>query len=509
MANPLMTGVSGLTSHQKMIEIVGNNLANLNTIGFKARSPVFSDVLYETLRGASGGGGGIGGTNPIQVGTGSQLSSINSNFSQGNLLATGAQFDMAIDGNGFFVVNSGGEDLFTRAGAFHLDRNGILVDSGTGFPVQRFGSVGDPDGVNPSFQTPGNSSIRVPLGAAVPGQATSEVTVQGNLAVSSTSATVQTLETSGPLTTGGTAATAGTLLNDLDWATTPYQAGDEIEVTGTDADGSSISGTVPVDGTTTVGDLVSALGGLFGQGTVSLAADGTLQLTADEAGESFLSLSLADAAGNTGESDFASAPFLVTQSGEDGTTVNGGMTVIDERGSVHAVNLQFEKQADETWTLTAAMDPENGTILDGEVTGITFDSSGVFLGVQGSDTMTFQFANQDDPQTVKINLGEVGEHADLVFRLLLVHHAAGRVSQRRADLGPYRRERHHRGSCQQRTEVCAGPTGGRFVSEPTRTGEPGGQLLPAQCQQRRPPDRHRRREGERADPFRTTRTVQR
>lgn len=408
MANPLMTGVSGLTSHQKMIEVVGNNLANLNTIGFKSRSAIFSDVLYETLRGASGGGGDVGGTNPIQVGTGSQLSSINSNFSQGNLLATGSQLDMAIDGNGFFVVNSGGEDLFTRAGAFQLDRNGLLVDSGTGFPVQRFGSVGDPDGVNPAFQTPGDSRIRIPLGASVPGEATSEVTVQGNLSVAATPATAQTLETADPLTAGGTAAQTGTLLNALDWTTAPYQPGDGIDVTGTDADGSSVSGTVPVDGTTTVGDLVAALNGLFGQGTVGLAADGTLELLADEAGESFLSLSLADAAGNTGVSDFASAPFLVTQSGANGTTVNGGMTVIDERGSIHAVNLQFEKQADGTWSLSAAMDPQNGTIIDGTIDGITFNNSGVFEGVQGNDTMMFQFANQDEPQTVKINLGEVG-----------------------------------------------------------------------------------------------------
>ena len=143
MANALSTGVAGLNSHQRMLEVIGNNLANLNTTGYKTRRILFSDLLYETVRSASGSSSGnAGAVNPAQIGSGSIVAQIDTKFSQGNLENTGEVLDFAMQGGGFFVVNDGRQNLFTRDGAFAVDDSGTLVDPSTGYRVQRLGTVG-------------------------------------------------------------------------------------------------------------------------------------------------------------------------------------------------------------------------------------------------------------------------------------------------------------------------------------------------------------------------------
>jgi flagellar hook protein FlgE len=160
MANSLLTGISGLRGHQKMLEVVGNNLANLNTTSFKASRVLFSDLMYELQRGASSTSNGLlGSVNAVQIGTGSRVSQVSKDFQQGNLEASGKPLDLAVDGSGLFVTKSGNNTYFTRAGAFSLDQEGYLSDPATGNLVQRFGALGEPDGVNPSFQTSGDSRI--------------------------------------------------------------------------------------------------------------------------------------------------------------------------------------------------------------------------------------------------------------------------------------------------------------------------------------------------------------
>ena len=144
MANALITGVSGLNSHQRMLEVIGNNLANLNTTAYKSRRTLFSDMLYETVRAASGGTNGeLGGVNPAQVGSGSRVARIDLQFSQGNFETTGGQLDFALEGNGFFIVNDGTQNLYTRAGAFGVEMTSRSAGSGSSIlvvamhPVQR------------------------------------------------------------------------------------------------------------------------------------------------------------------------------------------------------------------------------------------------------------------------------------------------------------------------------------------------------------------------------------
>jgi len=401
-----------------MIEVVGNNLANLNTTGFKARRASFSDLFYETVKGGSGGAVGVvGGTNPAQIGNGSKLSSVAVNFSQGGLDATGAELDFAIDGEGLFVVNSESGPFYTRAGAFSIDNNGFLVDAATGYQVQRFGTTGEVNSLGPAFQSQGASGIRLPIGASVPGQATTVANLRGNLSPNSLVATRETLATDSPLLAGGVAANGATLLNDLDIVTTGFAAGDVLQIDGGNHDGSAISASISVDDTTTLQDLVDAINAQLTGGTAQIDADGNLAISADEVGHSFLSLSLGTVAGNTGAADLTAISPNTVVSGVDGDVVRGGMEVFDEQGNGHVVGIELRKQTDGTWNLTASMDAADGTLLDGTVQGITLNADGSFqdAGVAGigDETLVFQFATSSAPQAVRINFGDPGTFTSL------------------------------------------------------------------------------------------------
>lgn len=409
MANALITGVTGLNSHQRMLEVIGNNLANLNTTGYKTRRTLFSDLLYETTRSASGSSGGQGSINPAQVGSGVQISRIDTQMSQGNLENSGGQFDFALQGNGFFIVNDGQQNLYTRAGAFGLDDTGTLVDPATGYRVQRFDGIGEPDGINPAFQVPGDSSIHIPFGAVIPGGRTSTAALRGNLPSTDSGPVAQVASSFSPWEAGGSAATAATLLNGLDLNGTDYVSGDSITISGTNHDGSPVSTTFAVDGTTTVSDLVSAINSAFTGATATLGADGRIAVTSDTPGPSFLSVTLTDTAGNTGGTDFATNPLLASTTGKDGDTEAVSVEVFDQRGDSHFVNLTLQKQADGSWNATAAMNAADGTITDGSIQGIRFNPDGSFASVDGSGTgdanLIFQFAGAPAPQTISLTFG--------------------------------------------------------------------------------------------------------
>lgn len=410
MANSLLTGVSGLASHQHMIEVVGNNLANLNTVGFKTGRAHFSDVFYETVK--AGGGGGVGavsGSNATQIGNGSKLASVGIDFGQGILETTASRFDFAIDGDGFFQVNSGRGPLYTRAGVFNLDNNGFLVDSSTGFHVQRFGNVGEAGGNLPAFQSAGNNSINIPLGATVPGNATTEATVSGNLSAAALGSLPQIIESATALQASGSPATGATLINDLDIVSSPFSSPDVLNVQGTAADGSAVNFQFAITGTTTVNDLVSAIDGAYADADVSLTADGEIQVTAQDSGISLLSLNLSEDAGNSGAIDLSAFNFLTTQQGKNGDIVRGAVEVFDERGDGHLVTLSFQKETNGTWTMTADIDAAEGTIPNSTISGITFAADGSISGVTGPDSqLVFQFNGQPDPQAVQFGFGASG-----------------------------------------------------------------------------------------------------
>ncbi len=138
MMRSLFSGVSGLRNHQVEMDVIGNNIANVNTLGFKASRVTFEEAFAQLVQGARPPGSytNVSGLNPTQVGLGMNIGSIDLLFTQGNLEATGVNTDLAIQGDSFFVVSDGVQNFYTRAGNFVLDANGRLVASTNGFVVQ-------------------------------------------------------------------------------------------------------------------------------------------------------------------------------------------------------------------------------------------------------------------------------------------------------------------------------------------------------------------------------------
>lgn len=128
MLRSMFSGVSGLRAHQTMMDVVGNNIANVNTTGYKASRATFQEALTQTVRGATGAvPGDAGGINPMQLGLGARVASIDGVFTQGASQVTGRVTDLAIQGDGFFVVETNEGVRYTRAGAFTFDAIGQLV----------------------------------------------------------------------------------------------------------------------------------------------------------------------------------------------------------------------------------------------------------------------------------------------------------------------------------------------------------------------------------------------
>nr|HPI15635.1 flagellar hook-basal body complex protein [Spirochaetota bacterium] len=136
MMRSLFSGVSGLKNHQTRMDVIGHNISNVNTYGYKTSRVTFQDMLSQTLSGAAKPEENKGGVNPRQVGLGMTIASIDRIFTQGSLQTTGNQTDLAISGDGFFVVAEGDKNYYTRAGNFALDRDGMLVNPANGLRVQ-------------------------------------------------------------------------------------------------------------------------------------------------------------------------------------------------------------------------------------------------------------------------------------------------------------------------------------------------------------------------------------
>lgn len=175
MIRSLSTGVSGLTNHQVRMDVIGNNIANVNTIAFKKSRVIFSDVLAEEMQGVGRFPGGDA-TNPSFVGLGMRVNSIDKNWNQGAFENTNIATDMAVNGDGFFLVKSGDRTLMTRAGNFNLNSDGKLVTA-SGLPVQGFPidqATGDP------IMT-GTQDVQIDIASKAPPKFTSEISIGGNL----------------------------------------------------------------------------------------------------------------------------------------------------------------------------------------------------------------------------------------------------------------------------------------------------------------------------------------
>ena len=180
MMRSLYAGVSGMQNHQTRLDVIGNNVANVNTTGFKRGRVNFQDMISQQLSGASSPTAELGGVNPKEVGLGVMTASIDTVFTQGNLQSTGISTDVAIQGNGFFILQNGDQTFYTRAGAFGVDRDGTLVISSNGMRVQGW-MARDVNGemiVNTAGYT---EDLVIPIGAKDPAKATANVNYACNL----------------------------------------------------------------------------------------------------------------------------------------------------------------------------------------------------------------------------------------------------------------------------------------------------------------------------------------
>ena len=164
MLRSLTTAVTGLTAHSQWLDVIGNNIANVDTIGYKDAGVTFQDLLSQTIAGEVRPTTNSGGVNVKQVGLGVAVGAITNSFTQGSVLQTGNPTDLAVQGEGMFVLTDGNDTVYSRAGAFALDANGTLVDSVTGFSVQ--GAAGN---------------IVLAPGQTTPAVATSTANFRGNL----------------------------------------------------------------------------------------------------------------------------------------------------------------------------------------------------------------------------------------------------------------------------------------------------------------------------------------
>ncbi|MBO6305211.1 MAG: flagellar hook-basal body complex protein [Selenomonadaceae bacterium] len=176
MMRSLFSGVSGLKNHQTRMDVIGNNISNVNTTGFKSSRVTFVDMLSQTQTGASAPKGNIGGTNPKQIGLGSSVGSIDLMFQDGSVQSTGKNTDLCLSGNGLFVMKRGNETFYTRDGAFEFDAEGNYVLPGSGLFVQ--GWMGKDGTIDTTTQV---GNITVAAGKSMPANATSQVTYANNL----------------------------------------------------------------------------------------------------------------------------------------------------------------------------------------------------------------------------------------------------------------------------------------------------------------------------------------
>jgi len=160
MMRSMYSGVAGLRAHQTRMDVIGNNIGNVNTIGFKSSRVVFKDVFYQTLSGAGAPGANKGGTNPMQIGYGSMVSTIDIMNTRAGMQMTDRALDMYISGEGYFVVkDNAGATNYTRAGNFSVDSGGNLVDS-SGNYVQGVMASGNVLGAAPADMT-GTTKINI------------------------------------------------------------------------------------------------------------------------------------------------------------------------------------------------------------------------------------------------------------------------------------------------------------------------------------------------------------
>lgn len=436
LSSALYTGLSGLSAASHMISVSGNNIANVNTTAYKSTRADFQTQISMTLREASSPTENLGGLNPSQVGLGVSIGGVSRNFTPGTVQSTGVNSDVALEGKGFFVLNVGGQQMYTRSGNFTFDANSDLISSLNGGKVQGYGVDEDFNVIPGVLQ-----DINVPIGSLTIARASSEVTFKGNLNAAGDVAmhgSIITMDAMYSDAAGTTPMTAADNLNSIFDAAgnALFSIGDVITITGVTKGTATLSDfrfevTDPGAPTTTTADDLDGFGATMQDfmdfmdlilGIDTVTAEG---ITIDAAGQMVI-------AGNKGTVNdikldttnivvnrntvSPTMPFNVA-SREDahGESVRTTFVIYDSLGVEKVVDISLVLEGTNNggtlWRYYAQS--EDDSDLDRVLgTGVlSFDTGGRYVGVlagQSSVTMHHNDSGADNPQSLSLLFGSQG-----------------------------------------------------------------------------------------------------
>ncbi|WP_151901429.1 flagellar hook-basal body complex protein [Sulfurimonas hydrogeniphila] len=433
MLKSLYSGISGLQSHQVAMDVESNNIANVNTTGFKYSRANFSDLLAQTSSIATAPQGQLGGKNSVQVGLGSTANSTTQIFSQGSITNTDKNTDVAVQGDGFFIISPDGGNTYkyTRAGDFKFDAGGNFVDN-NGFIVQ--GWLRDPVTGKVDSTAP-IENINIPPGLTTPAQPTTEVVLKANL-------------NSGPLVSSYSRAypiDENGVVSDYDGNTVGVNSGDIGAMFNSNGEAFSLQngqgvtidygdGTIYTyeyqsDGTgdfTTLKDLRDKMqtdvANISSTATVVVDDQGKIKIDNSAAGGADLNINIEPITGTVTEN----SRFTTTMSALEGSLPNttgatafsqdfnaathsSSIDIFDSLGTKHTLRTEFRKVSASKWDMTITV-PEPSTISTvaptNQVKGaITFNTDGS-LSTYDPTSVSFTGNNGSAPnQTVNLSFG--------------------------------------------------------------------------------------------------------
>lgn len=416
LTTALFTGLSGLNVSQTALDVIGNNIANINTMAFKSSRALFAPQFSETPSFGTPPGATFGGTNPTQKGLGAVVGSIQRSFAAGNIQPTGLKTDLAIQGLGMFIVE-GSQRVYTRNGSFQLNSQNYLTNT-SGMFVMGYGVDANFNVVQGALQ-----KLEIPMGLMTTAQATSKVELGGALRSSGEISTAGTTLRSQVFTEAGGGAVDGTtLLTDLrDGGNQAFFAGDTLTLEGQRGGRLQATKTLDITAATTVDDLVTFLEAGFGvnshadlapAGGQIVAAGGgyVIDLTGNVGAENALSLGTG---GLTSSSTVVPGPLLFTETvPANGESVYTSVTVYDSLGNPLEMNLTFTLEARDNTTTTwrffanSPQDTDLSSVLGSGV--VVFDDTGKYLSSTNA-TLAIDRANQGvvTPLTINLDMSNV------------------------------------------------------------------------------------------------------
>lgn len=410
LINSLFAGVSGLRNHQSMMDVIGNNIANVNTIGFKGSRVTFSDTFNQFIKAGSNPTETSGGTNTFQIGLGMKINSIDRNWTQGTFDRTGITTDIALQGDGMFILKSGGQNFYSRAGAFSFDADGKLVNPQNGAVVQ--GKVANGNGEIPAGNT--LQDIQIDNNLRLAAIATTNASWGGNLSSSAPVTQSEIVRQSGNINSAGASpfSPADTTIYDVNGnayklrTTYTRTAANNYDLTYDILDsttGVSLLGAAPAaipvvfDGTT---GAMTTYNGVAIDATHP--ATTAINQTVNGIDMSF-DLSVGAVTQNAATTTLSSS----ADGQREPTIVTGTVSVFDSLGNSNTLTIKFTKTSNNNWNW-------NATFPDGTVSGLSGNSGNIIFNPDGSiqsmnpatPTLAFTPEGGANPQTIELDFGE-------------------------------------------------------------------------------------------------------